>query len=94
MVLGGSAYGITLLRGSHSVAGFDGKHRQIEQLERENEKLLRENEAKRTYLEDLRQNPDHLKLKIQDSYKLVSPGTKEFIVQDGTHEDTPAKPRP
>ena len=39
VVLGGTAYGITILRGTHNLGGFEEKRRQIEQLEKENEKL-------------------------------------------------------
>ena len=104
VALVGSAYGITLLRGTlgaagfHSMVGSDEKRRQIEQLERENEILAREIEAKKAHLNNLQQNPDLLKLEIEDRLKLVSPGTKNFILQEGTpsREETPpaTEPRP
>ncbi|HEY3838431.1 MAG TPA: hypothetical protein VGL72_17750 [Bryobacteraceae bacterium] len=84
----GSVYGIGILGGAfganglRSLAGSEAKRQQIEDLERQNQRLVRDNEAKRAYLEDLAINPEHMRLKIQDSYKLVTPGTKEFIVQD------------
>jgi hypothetical protein len=106
----GSAYGIGIMRGAfganglRSLAGREEKQREIERLERENLRLWRENEAKKAYLEDLGTNPEHMRLKIQDSYKLVTPGTKEFIFQDGTQDGAqserpsdnlpPVKPRP
>jgi cell division protein FtsB len=94
IVLGGTAYGITILRGSHSISGFEEKRRQIEQLEKENEKLQREIAEKQNYLGRLQQNPDELKLEIQRRLKLVSPNTKQFILQDGTPSDTPPASQP
>ena len=96
VVLGGTAYGITILRGTHNLGGFEEKRRQIEQLEKENEKLQREIAEKQNYLGRLQQNPDELKLEIQRRLKLVSPNTKQFILQDGTPSDTPStnQPRP
>jgi cell division protein FtsB len=93
VVLGGTAYGITIIRGSHSIASFDEKHHQIERLERENEGLQREIAAKQNYLSNLKQNPDELKLEIERRLKLVSPGTKQFILQDAT-QPPPTDTRP
>jgi cell division protein FtsB len=103
MVLGCAAFGITILRGSHTFSGFGGfggfddKRRQIEQLEKDNEALQREIAARRNRLTNLQQNPDELKLEIERRLKLVSPGTKQFILQDGTTGDKPehsSEPRP
>ncbi len=94
VVLGGTTYGIATLRGYRFVVGADDKHHQIEQLERENEDLQRQNSAKQDRVDDLRQNPEHLKLLIEDQYKLVGPGTKSFIVQDGEQVDKPVDPAP
>jgi len=93
-MLGGTAYGITILRGSHSIVAFGEKRRQIEQLERENETLQREIAAKQTYLSNLQNNPDELKLEIERRLRLVPKGSKQFILQDGTHVDVPADARP
>ena len=126
VVLGGTAYGITILRGTHNLGGFEEKRRQIEQLEKENEKLQREIAEKQNYLagydemdtttskksipEWSKKITDDLKgvtigrpkeyfaegLEIQRRLKLVSPNTKQFILQDGTPSDTPStnQPRP
>jgi cell division protein FtsB len=97
LLLAGTTYGITILRGSHNLGGFSEKRRQIEQLEQENESLHREIAAKQNRLSNLQQNPDELKLEIERRLKLVTPGSKQFILQDGVHEDNPtpaAKPRP
>jgi hypothetical protein len=85
LLLGGAAYGITFLRGPQT---FNEKHRQIEQLEKENELLIRKIADKQSYLDRLRQNPDELSLEIKRRLLLVNPGSKNFILQDG------AKPAP
>jgi cell division protein FtsB len=95
VLLGGTTYGITILRGSYNADGLE-KRRQIEKLERENEILQREIEAKKNHIDRLQKNPEELKLEIEEKYKLVPPGSKSFILQDGTQTDTPpsTKPRP
>ena len=95
MVLGSTAYGITFLRGVRSF-GDSEKRRQIDQLETDIAILRRQITAKQNRLSDLRQNPDQLKLEIEDRLKLVPPGTKNFILQDGTQKDAPPdnEPRP
>src|ERR1700722_8759461 len=81
LVAGGAAFGITILRSPHS---FNEKHLQIEQLEKENEILIRKIADKKTYLERLQQNPDELSLEIKRRLMMVNPGSKSFILQDGT----------
>jgi hypothetical protein len=88
LALGVTVYGITVLRGSYNMTGGVEKRRQIDQLELENQKLHSEIESQQNYLADLKQNPEHLKLVIEDRLKLVSPGTKHFILQDGTTSPT------
>jgi cell division protein FtsB len=85
-MIGGATYGIKALRGYRSPEAVE-KRRQIEQLERENEALQRQIEAKKTYLSNLQQNPEEYKLQIQRSLKLVTPGSKNFILQDGKQPD-------
>ena len=94
LLLGGTAYGIAALRSPHSLVAFGEKRREIERLERENELLQRKNAAKQNYLTRLQQNPDELKLEIERRLKLVSPGTKQFILQDGTSPDSPPDTEP
>ena len=94
-VLAGTTYGITILRGSYIAEGLE-KRRQIELLERQNEDLQRQIEAKKNHIDRLQKNPEEMKLEIEEKYKLVPPGTKSFILQDGTQTEAPppAKPRP
>ena len=80
LAVGGTAFGITILRSPHS---FSEKHHQIEQMEKENEVLIRKIADKKTYLERLQQNPDELSLEIKRRLMLVNPGSKSFILQDG-----------
>ena len=60
------------------------KRLQIEQLEKENEILVHKIADKQAYLERLQQNPDELSLEIKRRLMLVNPGSKSFILQDGT----------
>jgi len=80
-VLVGGAYGISVLRGPH---GPSEKRREIDQLEKENEALIHKIADKQSYLERLQQNPDELSLEIKRRLLLVNPGSKNFILQDGT----------
>ena len=82
-----------MLRGSYNLSGLE-KRRQIEQLEQENEKLHREIAARQNHLDDIRENPDKLKLEIEDRLKLVTPGTKQFILQDSDGKPGDASPEP
>lgn len=92
-MVGGTVYGVTILRGSR-IVGFSEKRRQIQQLEHENEVFQRELEARRNHLARLRDDPEELKLEIERRLKLMSPGTKQFIIQDESnadpHVDNPA----
>ena len=84
VMLAGATYGIAMLRGTHSLATFEEKRKQIDQLEKENQALHREIAARQNHLDVISKNPDELKLEIQKRLKLVAPGTKQFILQDGT----------
>ena len=88
VVLAGTTYGITIMRGSHSIAAFEEKRKQIDVLEHENESLHREIAARQNHLDRLQKNPDELKLEIQNKLKLVTPGTKQFFLQDGTPDSS------
>jgi cell division protein FtsB len=84
VLVGGAAFGITILHGPHASAE---KRRQIELLEKENQVLHGEIESKQNYLERLKRNPDELELEIKHRLGLVNPGSKSFILQDGTKVD-------
>ena len=91
VALAGATYGIKTVRASYNSDGVEKRH-QIEKLERDNEILQREIEVKKNRIERLQKNPDELKLEIEQKYKLVTPGTKHFILQDGTQSDDSAAP--
>ncbi len=90
ILLGGVAYGVTVLRGPHGIAGMQAKRSEIDSLEKENERLEREIAAKKDFLGRLEQNPDELELEIERRLKLVKPGKKVYILQDGATPDSPA----
>jgi hypothetical protein len=85
VLVGGAAYGITILRGSRAP---NEKHHAIEQLEKENLILHREIAAKENYLNRLQQNPDELELEIKRRLLLVNQGSKTFMLQDGKTNST------
>jgi hypothetical protein len=100
VIVGGAAYGIARLRDFHNLGDTETR-RQIRELQKENAELQNEIAARQNFLTRLQQNPDLLKLEIERRLKLVSPGTKQFILQDGVNagsrSDTPApdtEPRP
>lgn len=82
LVLLGVAYGFVVLRGPHGISGLAEKRSQIEQLEKENQKLHREIEEKRDRIIRLRENPADQELEIRQRLKLVKPGEKVFVLQD------------
>ena len=89
VVLGGIGYGFVALRNSRIVVASDEKRRQIEQLEQENGKLRRAVADKQAYVEELKNNPDRVRLIIKDQLKLVDPGTKNFLLQEGPPKEVP-----
>ena len=93
VMLAGATYGIAMLRGTHSLATFEEKRKQIDQLEKENQALHREIAARQNHLDVITKNPDELKLEIQKRLKLVAPGTKQFILQDGTASSSTDDPQ-
>ncbi|MDQ6704870.1 MAG: septum formation initiator family protein [Acidobacteriota bacterium] len=82
LVFLGAAYGLVLLRGPHGIPGLVQKRSQIEQLEKENQKLHHEIEEKRDRISRLRDNPADQELEIRQRLKLVKPGEKVFVLQD------------
>jgi cell division protein FtsB len=86
VLVAGVTYGITLVRSAHSIAMFQEKRKQIDQLERENEQLHKDIAGKQKHLDDLA-DPQMMKLEIEKKLKLAEPGSKQFILQDGTPSD-------
>ena len=92
VLIAGTAYGITVLRGPHGIGGLAEKRRQIDQLEKENEALNKEIAAKREHLAEIQRDPQALELEIEKKLKLVKPGSKVYILQDGAKSDTAPSP--
>lgn len=84
LLVGCTAYGITVLRGPHV---FTEKHRMIEQLEKENETLNRQIEDKKAYLSRIQQSPEEMGLAIEERLKLVNPGSTTFMLQEKPKQD-------
>jgi cell division protein FtsB len=87
LLVGGTTYGITVLRGPHGIGGLAEKRREIEELEKQNEALNKEIVNKREHLTQIEQDPEALELEIEKNLKLVKPGSKVYIIQEGTKPD-------
>ena len=90
LLIGGAAYGVTTFR---TAATNNEKAREIQQLEKENVDLHRQIEEKKSFLNRLKQNPDELELEIKRRLGLVTPGSKNFYIQD-KDKDKSAAPQP
>ena len=94
LVLLGITYGVVVLRGPHGIAALRAKQNQIQELEQRNENLQRAIEEQKTRIEGWRSNPDRQEIEIRQRLKLVKPGEKVYILQDGhepLHNVDPAK---
>ena len=83
LVLLGITYGVVVLRGPHGISALQEKRNQIQELERHNEQLHREIEAQKTRIEASRFDPNQQEIEIRQHLKLVKPGEKVFLIQDG-----------
>jgi cell division protein FtsB len=82
VLLGGLSYGYLQMRGPNGVSTLMEKREEIKSLEKENEKLQREIAAKRTRVEQLKNNPEDQEMEIRKELKLLKPGEKSYIMQD------------
>jgi cell division protein FtsB len=82
VLLGGLSYGYLQMRGPNGVSALMEKREEIKSLEKENEKLQREIAAKRTRVEQLKNNPEDQEMEIRKELKLLKPGEKSYIMQD------------
>ena len=94
LVLLGITYGVVVLRGPHGISALQEKRNQIQELERHNEQLHRDIEAQKRRIEGSRYDPDQQDIEIRQHLKLVKPGEKVFLLQDGRGDvhNSPRKP--
>ncbi len=75
-------YAFVTLRGPQGIPALAEKRQQIEELEKRNGVLARDNEAKRDRINRLRESPSLQELEIRQRLKLVRPDEKVYILQD------------
>jgi cell division protein FtsB len=82
ILLGGASYGFVELRGPNGFSGLMQKRQEINSLERENQEITREIEAKKNRIERLKNNPEEQEIEIRKQLKLVKPGEKSYILEE------------
>lgn len=75
-------YAFFTLRGPQGIPALAEKRRQIQEMEKRNGALARENEVKRDRIVRLRESPSVQELEIRQRLKLVHPDEKVYILQD------------
>lgn len=83
VLLAGVTYGFSEMRGPNGVSRLMQKRREIHLLERQNETLHKEIEAKKNRIGRLMDSPEEQELEIRKRLKLVKPGEKSYILEDG-----------
>lgn len=82
LLLGGAAYGFVELRGPNGVSAITQRQQEIRKLEKENQELHREIEAKKLRIDRLKNNPEEQEMEIRKELKLMKPGEKSYIMPD------------
>jgi len=73
-------YAFFTLRGPKGIPALLEKQRQIQEIEKRNAGLARENERKREHIKRLSDDPAEQELEIRQRLKLAHPGEKIYIV--------------
>lgn len=76
-------YAFFTLRGPQGIPALAEKRRTIQEMEKRNAELARENEIRRGRIVRLRESPSVQELEIRQRLKLVRPDEKVYILQDG-----------
>jgi cell division protein FtsB len=85
-----AAYAVYALRGPNGIPAVLEKREEIRQLEKRNADLAREIEQRRERISRLKESQSEQELEIRRRLKLVKPGEKVFILQDGQPAPQPA----
>jgi cell division protein FtsB len=78
-----AGYALGTLRGPRGIPALFEKRQQIQTLEERNQTLTREIERTREHVRRLASDPARQELEIRERLKLISPGDKVFIINDG-----------
>lgn len=81
VIMAAVAYAFFTLRGPNGIGALLEKREQIRELEKRNEVLARENEARRDKIRRLRESQSEQEMEIRRRLKLVRPGEKVFILE-------------
>jgi cell division protein FtsB len=76
-------YAVVTLRGPKGIPALIAKRQQIEQLEKRNAMLAQQNERLREHIQRLTDNPAQQELEIRQRLKLVRPGEKVYLLNNG-----------
>jgi cell division protein FtsB len=79
-VLALAGYALLALRGPSGMGALIEKREEIQQLEKRNQKLVKEIERKKERLHRLNENPSEQELEIRDRLKLVRPDEKVYVI--------------
>lgn len=74
-----AGYAVITLRGPKGIPALIARQHQIEQAEKRNADLARENERLRERIHRVDSSPEQQELEIRERLKLVHPGEKVFI---------------
>lgn len=77
------AYAVVILRGPKGIPALMARRQQIEQLEKRNAVLAQQNERLREHIQRLADNPAQQELEIRQRLKLVRPGEKVYLLNNG-----------
>lgn len=83
VLVAGVAYGFAEMRGPNGLGRLMEKRQEIRSLEQQNENLHKEIEAKKNRIGRLMDSPEEQELEIRKRLKLVRPGEKSYILEDG-----------
>jgi cell division protein FtsB len=75
-----TSYAFFTLRGPRGIPGLLDRQRQVQEAEKRNTALARDNERKREHIKRLAGNPAEQEKEIRQRLKLVHPGEKIYIV--------------
>lgn len=88
------AYGWIALRGPMGVDALLAKHREIRQLQENNQAIVLENQRLRERIRRLKESPSEQDMEIRKQLKLQRPGETTFILPDSPKEQKPPPPDP
>jgi len=84
VVLTGVVYAFLSLEGPNGIPALLARRQQVQDYERQNQQILRENTQKEQRIERLENNPIAQEMEIRQRLKLAKPGEKIYILDDSS----------